>query len=358
VAKKDPALPPRVFQHGRWYRIAVARGSKREWHRLSLVADGLPALWRAFRAFDDSAQALYLMPALIADWQDAVLAHRSPKTQYDVGYMLRHVADAFAEFQPHEPQPTDCVQFLRAWAGQPRSHNKYRALLRELFRFAVERGHRAVGTNPVEGVIRTLTERPRQRCPSTSEIRRAKIGCLYADDGTRTPSGLTMAVLIELAYLTGQDVGRLVCLREAAGDDPNDPFLTPEGISFRRSKTGGRVLIEWTPRLQAAVAAARRIKAERLLRLPAERRPRHPYLLTKQDGTPLNYEAVSNAWQRGIRRAGVRHFMLRDIRARALTDKDARDGRRAANIMGTHTTEGQTADYIRQHMPGRTRATA
>jgi site-specific recombinase XerD len=345
VVKKDPALPPRVFQHGRWYRLAVAKGSKREWHRLSPVAEGLPALWRAYRAFNDGPGA-YLMPALIADWEDAELARKSAKTKYDTGYMLRHVAHAFAEFTPEEPTPPICMEFLSEWSGKPRSFNKYRALLRELFRFAIERGKRT-GSNPVDGIIRTQAEKPRQRCPSTSEIRRVKIGCLYADDGRRTPSGMTMCVVIELCYLTGQDIGRIVEIRETPGNI-NEPFLTPEGISFRRSKTGGRVLIEWTPRLKAAVAAAKRIKGK----------ADHPYLLTKQDSTPLNYEAVANAWQRGIKRSGVKHFMLRDIRARALTDKDARDGRRAANIMGTHTTEGQTAEYIRQHMPGRTRATA
>lgn len=360
---KDQALPPRVFPHGRWYRIAVARGSRREWTNLSRIADGLPALWRAYRAFDADPD-LYLMPALIADWQDRVLIHKAPKTRQDVDRMLWHVGEAFAEFRPDEPSPPDCVQFLSQWDARPRSFNKYRALLRELFRFAIETGHRPVGTNPVDGVIRTKAERPRQRCPSTSEIRRVKLGCLYGESGgrvsrrVRTRSGLTMCALIELAYLTGQDVGRLVTLREDRSEDPNEPFLVAEGISFRRSKTGGRVVIQWTPRLQAAVAALRRLKAERMLRRRAEQRVETPYLLTLQTGHPMTYEAAANAWQRGIKRAGVAHFMLRDIRARALTDKDARDGRQAANAMGTHTTEGQTADYIRHKTPRKTTATA
>ena len=72
---------------------------------------------------------------------------------------------------------------------------------------------------------------------------------------------------------------------------------------------------------------------------------------------PLTYEAVANAWQRGIKRSKVRHFKLRDIRARALTDKDAAEGRRAANTMGAHSTEGQTADYIRHKTTRKTGAT-
>ncbi|MDP3139808.1 MAG: integrase [Burkholderiaceae bacterium] len=362
--KKDPALPPRVFPHGAWYRIAVAHGAKREWHQLSRIRDGLPALWRAFGAFTSHTASLYLFPALIADWQDEVASKHAPKTLADEIRMCERVAAAFAEFQPDEPSPPACVEFLNDWADKPRSFNAYRGLLRELFRFAIEKGRRPVGTNPVDGVIRTKTVKPRERCPSTSELRRVKVGCLYGQSGglksraTRTRSGLTMCAFIEVAYLTGQDVGRIVYLRDEAGDDPNEPFITDEGISFRRSKTGGRVLIEWTPRLQAAIVALRRIKAERKLKKRAEQRIETPYLFTKQDGHRLTYEAMSNAWQRGIKRADVAHFMARDIRARALTDKDARDGRQAANAMGTHTTEGQTTDYIRHKVARRTKATA
>lgn len=367
--KKNPELPPRVFPHGRWYRLVVARGKKREPHNLSLLADGLPALWRAYRAFvasDGGVLGEYLMPALIVDWEDEVLSRRAPATRKDTGYMLAHVSKAFAEYRPDEPKPPQCNEFLALWADSPRSFNKYRSLLMELFRFAIEKGRREVGTNPVAGVIRTMPEPPRQRCPSTSDLRRMKVACLYYKGvyrgkarRVRNSTGTTMAAFIEVAYLTGQDVGRIVLLRETAGDDENEPFLTDRGISFRRSKTGGRVVIEWTARLKAAVAALRTIKSERQKK--ARRPMLHPYLFTKRDSTPWDYEAMSNAWQRGIKRAtkaGMSHFMARDIRALALTHKDARDGRREANVMGTHTTEGQTADYIRHKTPRSTKATA
>lgn len=366
--KKDPALPPRVFQHGRWYRLMVAEGARRVPHRLSLVADGLPALWRAFRAFDAEAKSLYLMPALIADWEDEVLAQRAPRTRADTMRMLAHVSAAFAEFQPDEPGPKVCDEFLSAWATKARSFNKYRTLLRELFNFAIRKERRPTGTNPVADLIPTMPAPARERCPSTSELRRLKVACLYGKSGgrknrtARTRTGLTMAAFIEVAYLTGQDVGRIVLLREKAGADPDDPFVTDAGLSFRRSKTGGRVVIEWTPRLRAAVAALQRIKAAQAIAKKLHQRPaKHQYLFTKANGTPWDYEAMSNAWQRGMARAkaaGVKHFMARDIRARALTDKDAREGRREARKMSTHTTEGQLADYLRGKAPPSTKATA
>ena len=177
--------------------------------------------------------------------------------------MLAYVSEFFAEYKPDEPGTAVCEDFLANWIEHPRSYNKYRSLLRELFDFAIRKELRPLGTNPLS-VVPTMPEKPRERCPSTSELRRLKVACLYGQSGglvsrrARTRTGLTMAAFIEVAYLTGQDVGRIVLLRESAGTDPNEPFLTEEGISFRRSKTGGRVVIEWTPRLRAAVAALAR----------------------------------------------------------------------------------------------------
>ena len=48
--------------------------------------------------------------------------------------------------------------------------------------------------------------------------------------------------------------------------------------------------------------------------------------------------------------------MFRDIRAKALTDKEARDGMQAARHMGAHATEAQTADYARHKTARKTGA--
>jgi hypothetical protein len=70
----------------------------------------------------------------------------------------------------------------------------------------------------------------------------------------------------------------------------------------------------------------------------------------------MTYEAISNAWRRGVKRASVPPTMFRDIRAKALTDKEERDGMRAANAMAAHSTESQTADHVRRKKARRTGA--
>jgi site-specific recombinase XerD len=343
---------------GRYYRVR-AEGPKRVWIPLTLVKEGLPAFYQALaRSLDAQAVDADAVPALIGDWERDVMARHAPKTQKDEKARGKVIAEAFSDFRAKDVRPPDVIDFLRPFKVKPRTHDLYRAQLRELMRYAEERGFREPGSNPVSA-LRAMNPKPRKRCPTTSELRRIKVGCLYGDDGKRTRSGVTMAALIELAYLSGQDISVMIRLRDKRdAQDPDEPHVSDEGIFFMRDKTGGAVVIEWTPRLRAVVAALRRLKAERALRKRAAQRVDTPYLFTKQDGTPLTYEAAANAWQRGLKRSGVAHCMFRDIRARALTDKEARDGIGAARAMGTHTTEAQTADYVRRKTARKTKATA
>lgn len=367
--KKDTALPPRVFPHGAWYRIAIAIGDKREWHNLSRIKAGLPAVWIAYQAFLDEEVRGDAMPALIAQWRTDVMSAYKPKVQEDYRRMTDHVADGLAEFRVADLEPTDVTEFLKPWARKHRMFNRYRSLVRELMRYAIEKGYRKAGTNPVDGIIKTKPERPRTRYITDSELRRIKVGHLYSSDVRRTKSGkprrtrsgIVMVCAIELAYLTGQDVGMLIRLRKKRDPlDPDEPHLCDEGIFFRRSKvaetTGAAVVVQWTARLRAVVSRLLALHAERQLRRRAHQRTECDTLLFKQNGSPMTYEAISNAWQRGVKRAGVPPTMFRDIRAKALTDKEERESMRAANAMGAHSTESQTADYVRRKKARRTGA--
>ncbi|MBK1615400.1 hypothetical protein CKO44_18225 [Rubrivivax gelatinosus] len=356
---KDPALPARVFTKGACYYLVVADGKKRVWNKLSKLSDGLPAMYMALAKMLSTEDRDGSMTQLIADWQAEVMAKHSAKTQIDERARGAKIAARFADFQVSDVTPPDVVEFLKPFRGKPRTFNLYRALIGELMRFAIEKGLRAPGTNPVTSVVRTMSTPARKRCPTTSEIRRVKIGCLYGDDKKLTRSGLTMACLIELAYLTGQDVSVMIRLRDQLDPrQPDEPHVRSDGVFFRRDKTGNAVLVEWTPRLRAVVAALQRVRAERRLKKQASLKFDTALLFTRQSGEPLTYSAVANAWQEGIRRSKVLPFMFRDIRARALTDTALRDGIRAANAMGAHTTEAQTADYVRSKTARKTKATA
>lgn len=349
-------LPPRVFiKHGRYFHV-TADGSRRRWVPLSRVKEGLPAMYQALAKLHADATAGDLMPKLIADWQTAVMSKHAPKTQRDDRARCAVLAESFAQARASEITSGDISTLLEPLQDRPRTHNEYRALIRDLMRLAIIKGYRT--TNPVTDIIKEMPTPPRTRYITDSELRRLKVGAVNGSDGRQTRTGITMACLIELAYLTAGDVGVLIRLLDQRDPHrPDEPHVTSDGIFLRRDKTGKAVVITWTPRLRAVIARLRKLKAERMLKKRAEQRVMTPCLFTKQDGQPMTYGAVKDAWQDAVRRSKILPAMFRDIRAKALTDKEERDGMQAARAMGTHSTESQTSDYVRQKKASKTGAT-
>ena len=108
-----------------------------------------------------------------------------------------------------------------------------------------------------------------------------------------------------------------------------------DGIEFTPAKTskttGGRVLIEWTPKLRDV--------DRRLKELRVARRAFGDYVFTKQAakkgmakaGKRYTYWGASTAWRRACERAGIKDLHFHDLRAKALTDTEESDGMQAAN---------------------------
>lgn len=358
MAKRDP-LPPGVFPKGRWYYRVRAEGKKRIWVKLSRIDDGLPAMYAALAQKLAEGVSDDRFPALIAAWQRDVMPRHAAKTQVDEKAMCKVIGDSFAEFRVADIHAPDVADFLQPLRVKPRTHNGYRAMLRELLRYGIERGHRT--ENPCDH-IKTLPTPARTRYISDSELRRVKVGAIVGDDGRPTRSGQMIAALIDVAYLTGQRIGDLLDLRwQRDPDDADAPHVTDQGLKFRpaktRGKTGAAVLIRWTPKLKDAVERIKRLQAERLLKRRASQRLVSGYLFTGQDGKELTYSGAISAWKRALKRAGVKDAHFHDIRAKALTDKEAREGMTAARTMGTHSTEAQTADYVRSRQVRETGAT-
>ncbi len=352
-------LPPRVFVKGGRYYHVHADGKRRVWKPLTRVSDGLPALYGALAQLERERVADDRMASLIADWQLDVMPRHAEKTQRDDIARCRVIAAAFAEFRAGQVRAADIDEFLSAWRAKPRTHNAYRAMLRELMRYAIVRGYRA--DQPCDH-IRTMHTPPRHRYVTDSELRRVKVAALKGDDGKPTRSGRMLCALLDVLYLTGQRPSDVLDLRrERDPDEPDAPHVSAAGLVFRPSKTrastGAAVVIEWTPRLRDAVRRAEVLQAERLMKRRADQRVVSGWVFTTVAGYRLSYFGAASAWQRAVRRAGIADIELRDLRAKALTDKEGAEGMRAARAMGAHSTESQTADYVRRRAPTKTRAT-
>lgn len=339
--KKRSDLPKRVYPKNGAYWHVAAEGKKRIWTRLSGLREGLPAMYRALAEIEARDILDDSMPSVVRDWLRDVGGAHSKKTQANDAYQTREIMAAFAEFRAPQVKAPHIVEFLAQFKDRPRSYNAYRALMRELMRYAEERGFREPGTNPVDS-LRTMSIKARRRYITDSELRRIKVGICYGKDGERTPSGPMICCIVEMAYLTGQRASDLLRMEWSE--------IGKDGIHFQPGKTlastGAEVLIGWTPRLVRLVD-----------RLKAFDVKSDKHVFVSRDKKPYTYSGAQTAWKRGIARAGLKDTQFRDLRAKALTDVDAARGIMDAQRMGAHSTQSQTADYVRHKRAIKTDAT-
>lgn len=357
---RSPELPPRVFPKGRWYYLVTADGKKRVWTKLTLIRDGIPALYRKLADMKARDVAPDRMPMIAQLWlKEACADHDDTRNDE---WAVRVISEAFAEFRAREVTTPACIEFLKPWKAkkQARTFNLMRHALMDMMRFAEGKESDGVpfrdpGTNPVASIKR-MTTPARDRYPTDSEVRRLKFHAMVGRDGCRTRSGPYVAAAIDLAYLTGQRIGDLLELRwnkRAAMDDAGNviaPYISEEGLYFKPSKTekttGAKVLITWTPRLRAVVQ-----------RIEAMGRRNMRYVLTNQEAQQLKYSTFSTAWWRACDRAGIKGVTFHDMKAKALTDTAEAMGMPAAQVKGAHSTERQTSDYVRRRKAQKTEAT-
>jgi integrase len=348
-------LPPRVYPKGRWYYLVTAEGEKRIWSKLTMIRDGLPALYRKLADVAARDVAPDRIPALVSDWMAEVMPDHAPKTQENDRWAMGAIAAALAEFRASEVTPPDCSAFLQPYRDRPRTHNLMRSSLRELMRFAEFKGYRPSGSNPLQSVP-ALSTPARKRYITDSELRRIKVGAMVGNDGLPTQSGPTVCAMIDMAYLTGQRVGDLLDLRwsKRAATDASGKlvasYVDEEGVFFKPKKiegsTGAMVLVTWTPQLRALVE-----------RIKGFARGNVRWVFTKDNGQPYTYSALVQAWRRAVARAGVADCHFHDLRAKAITDTEERHGMQAARRKGAHSTEAQTAGYVRHMKAQKTEAT-
>jgi integrase len=192
-------------------------------------------------------------------------------------------------------------------------------LLGHVFAKAIRWGKASV--NPARGL--DLGPRAAQRAQVTID----QVAAVRAIANER------MQVAIDLAVSTGQRRGDLLTLKREQ--------LTDAGIVFTQSKTGKRVLIEWSADLKAITDRAKALKPD----IPNE------YVLRKRNGRPYSEDGFSAIWQRLMAKhaaAGGVRFSFHDLRSvsadGAATAEEARDRLGHASVETTkrHYLRGVT----------------
>lgn len=220
-----------------------------------------------------------------------VLPTLEPRTQRDYRRHLVRLRKTFGHMAPNDLLPKHVGQFLDVDKGKIQ-RNRCVAVLSAVYGKAVGRWYVA-DRNPCSSVERNPSK-PRDR-----NVTDAEYAAVYALHGPR------MQIAMDLALLTGQRQGDLLRLSWRQ--------VTAEGIEFRQSKTGKRLLVTMSPALEAVLLRARKLTPQ----LPRE------YVLRRRDGQPYAENGFRAIWQRVMRKyakQGHERFTFHDLRGKSASD--------------------------------------
>ena len=315
--KTNLHLPPRLYQYKgarkvTYYTITPAN------ERINLGHDLIEAK-RKLIEIEEGRPVAGTISDMIHRYMREISPKKAPRTHKDEIASAKLLNEVFGKMKPADLRPVHVAQYLdRRGQTAPVRANREKSLLSHIFSVAMRWG--IVDKNPCRGVARN-TETPRDRFVTDGEL---SAFCLFAESISDT--GKILAYSARLAYLTGQRKGDLLRLRLDK--------ITDEGIYIQQTKTGAKVLIEWTESLRQCV--------DKLRTLP---RPISGlYLICNRSGQPYTDSGFKALWGRLMtewENKGNERFHFHDLRAKAIT-KMMEQGRQASNLSG-HKSEEMTA---------------
>jgi integrase len=308
--KHNRHLPQGMYhKHGAYYLV---RGGK--WIRLGTE---LPAAMQEYTRYIQRPTngVSQLLDRFLEDAQNRVKARTLDQYQR-VAEVLRKV---FQEFEVHQVEPRHIYQFMDHHRATPNWSNRALSVLKQAMDHAVLMGE--IASNPAASVPRHK-ERNRDRYITDEEY-----SAIWQAAWNAGYQGPALAVIMELAYHTGQRIGDVLAIRR---DDVID-----EGIYFQTQKVGKKLLVAMTPELRQTINRALSLHG------PTPKM----YLLAQSDGRQRSYNAVRDLFDRYRNKAGVEDAHLHDLRAKSLTD--AKKQGKDPQALGGHSTEQQTNAYLR-----------
>lgn len=307
---KDHDLPERVYRkHGAVY-LATRDG---KWHRLGEKWDLDAKL--AWARLTGGTPAPGTLGPIMTRYLELAKGRIAPRTLADYTEAIeKYLRPWCGHMRPDEVTPAMVAEYLERGllAGRGVRANREAAVLSNVFQLAMRKAQAT--RNPCYGVERN-PEKPRDRLVTMAEL---DAFCAWARE--RDFAGKLMAAAAEILYLCAQ---RPSDVRKIRLQD-----LTDEGILFQQGKTGVRVLVEWTPRLEAAAAAAKGLKRAKGIVAFA--------LLGNRQGQVYTEAGWKASWSKLMRewvQAGHARFRQQDLRPAGVT-KMREDGRAAEEVSG------------------------
>ncbi len=283
--KTGQTLPHRVYEkHGAFYYV----GPDNKWKRLGKT---LAEVYRGLAELEAESK-IGTMDALFARYLKEVTPTKSQAQQDNERLYAERLRPVFGNMRPQDVRPMHVRGYLDRRSGKVAA-NREKAMLSHLFTMAM--GWGVVDKNPCKGVARNK-ERPRSRHVTNAEVNAVGV---HASAWLRR--------FIRMAYYTGQRTKDVMSMTRGQ--------INEEGISFRQSKTGKKLLVEWTSTMREV--------ANDCLAHAGE------LLIFSNKGRPYASWALQSAWRRAINKtveaesaAGreFEPFQIRDLRAKAASD--------------------------------------
>ncbi len=201
-------------------------------------------------------------------------------------------------------------------AGQTRA-NREKALFSHIWNYALLKGYTKL-PNPCQ-VVKGFKEKGRDIYVEDEEY----LTVWYAADEA-------MQDYLDLLYATAQRPADVLKIKETD--------IKGSALVIKQNKTGKRLEITVTPILQGII--------DRIMARKASYKIRCFNLLVNENGQPLTYFAARKRFDNLRKKTGVK-FQLRDIRAKAITDKELKSDVLAARKLAGHSGVKMTEHYIR-----------
>lgn len=290
--RTQKTLPKYVIRyHGAYYYRGPATG----WKRINLGRDFAEAMAKFGSLYRETGMTS--MGDVFDKYAQTIVPQKAEATQASNTFELANARKVFGTMLPTDVEPVDVYAFRDAIAAKHGvvQANNHLALLKHVFVKAIEWG--ATKVHPARDV-RKIPVQARTRDVSDEDF-----AIVYA------VATETLQVAMDLVLLTGMSRGDVLDLTRAQ--------CLEDGIHYTRRKTirkaPRKIIVTWTPELEAVIARAKKLKPEF----------RH-HIVATRSGKPFTPSGFSTLWQRTMVaavEAGLEErFHFHDLRAKSATD--------------------------------------
>ena len=312
-----------------WYR--VPKGLEHQWDGKQEFRLGrtLAAAYREWTGrVELHASEIRTIADLLERYEREIIAAKRPSTARMNREALPMLRAVFAHLPLEGIRPSYVYQYIdkrrnRKTGAPARTAARHEVeVLSHAYTKAVEWG--LLDRHPFKGELRKPRPAPRDRYVTDAEL-----------IATLEMASPMLRAYLSLKLLTGLRRGDLLRLRWSD--------IRDDGIHVATSKTGRRVIYEWTDELHQAVALARSARRKIYGLTVFSTRTGAPYI--REDGSANAWDSLWQRFMARVEAAGVARFTEHDLRAKVASDAESLE--RAREILA-HTSSATTRRFYRR----------